>query len=315
MTNNDNSREKDLEDIFDDVSKRQEPSSEGYETAYATVHDEWMAAVQRRKRAKFQRVGLALAASVMFSTIVVLWPLGSTPGIELRILSGNGLYLDERPINTETVTLDAEQMLVSERASSVMVGNSNLRLAAGTRLKWLDSELVELQAGKLFIDTYELGNMTVRTQFGEVSDIGTQFQVSLQSAAIEVSVRSGAIQLEADGNVHSAKAKPGKSSVITLGQAGMTQVYELTNNDRWDWIHQAHGGYSNNRVGLLLLEIANELGKDIRFASKGVEASVSTMTIEGRLKTSHPKEALDVVVQSSNLVALETETEIVIERR
>ncbi|MFK7732555.1 MAG: FecR domain-containing protein [Pseudomonadales bacterium] len=301
-------------ELFADVPLRDAPSAQSTQLAHAALNDEWQLAVARKRKQRKQWQSFSMAAGIMLMAVVgvVSWP--ENPLDTLQVQSAQRLLLDTHPVNDETFSIGPEQTLVAVSDASLAAGDLQLRLAAGTELIWNGHSEVQLNKGQLYVDAVGDSTLLVRTRYGTVADIGTQFLLTLLDNELHASVREGTIFIEANDNQHTASPRENEAAVVVLSENKIQQHFEAKSNTRWNWVHDTPTRYESERVEELLELISHDLGKRIEFASKGVEASVATMRINGELNPAKPRETLEIITRSSNLRYAENERTIKIDR-
>ncbi len=304
----------DFEDLFADVPMREEPSAESTKLAHAALNDEWQRAVahQRKQRRQWQSLSMAAGFMLVAAVGVWLWPASSIDTLEIK--SAKQLLLDNRTVIDSEFSIAPQQTLVAVKEASLSAGELKLRLAAGTELTWNGNSEIQLTKGQLYVDADGDSTLTVHTRYGSVADIGTQFLVTLLESELQASVREGTIIVESGGSQHTATPREQKAAVIVLNENSVHQHFESKSNSRWEWVHNTPTVYNSQRVEELLSLISHDLGKRVEFASKGVEASVATMRINGELNPAKPRETLEIITRSSNLRYAENEQTIKIDR-
>ena len=95
---------------------------------------------------------------------------------------------------------------------------TSVRIDRGSRARLLAPTVIELASGAVYLDTgRDSTDLEVRTAFGTAHDIGTQFEVRLDLAAVRVRVRSGIVELRRSGESVSARA--GTELTMSAGAA------------------------------------------------------------------------------------------------
>src|SRR5262245_34861245 len=81
-----------------------------------------------------------------------------------------------------------------------MASGGSVRLAPGTRVRLLDSRIIQMERGTLYVDSEHgraasLEPIEIRTPLGRVLEKGTQFEVQLAQDSVRVRVRRGAVEM------------------------------------------------------------------------------------------------------------------------
>lgn len=121
------------------------------------------------------------------------------------------------------------------RTALRMADGSSLRLDAGTRLRLIASNLLELERGAVYVDSPPgNGPLEIRTSLGLAYDIGTQFEVRLEPdvSSLWVRVREGKVVLERDGRSH--EADPGVELAV-LEDGAVERGEVPLHGSSWEW--------------------------------------------------------------------------------
>jgi len=190
------------------------PSDAGMRRARAASEQAWRqmladSAPPAPRHGRFLGLGFAMAAALA----LVAWFVGRAefdhaPAIVVaRVVSLDGTAVARAedgiiPL-AANAALPARTTLESRGRMALAVGGSlSLRLDRGTRLKFDGADQVTLLAGSLYVDSGGLNAsspLRIRTPAGEVSHIGTQFQVFVSDELTRVRVREGRVLLESRG--------------------------------------------------------------------------------------------------------------------
>lgn len=316
--------EAEIDTLFSGIEERVTPSPEALARAKAQSAVVWQEVVaeqlQKKQAQKKQRYWMALAATCLLAVAAALllrletsttWELELATG-ELEIqqrLSATSSNTAPRVsiINAGTQEISADtQLLATQNTRIHLASGAELRLAQATRINFIAADRFELVTGRVYIDTHERSDMTVVTAWGEVADIGTQYSVAHApngiNIAVNIAVRSGSAVLTTPSNRYQANADPTSAGIIEVTNGGIvSQHQEPKSASRWDWIHTTATGYSSHEVSRVLVQIAQDLGVQLQYASVGDQAALANVTYAGDLSKMEPKQALELVALSSGL--------------
>jgi|GEM_PF-1497653 ferric-dicitrate binding protein FerR (iron transport regulator) len=309
--------DKDLANLLTDAGARPLPSMSAQQAAYRALREDWQDKVQehRQQRSRRRTSVLSAAAAVVLTVMAgLLWVPQAESQWQLQLASGE-LFVDGVLMeDIGNLVLEGNETLEASTAVrlSTPVG-ADLRLAAGSVMQWQDAENLQLSSGSLYIDTKERSDFNVQTAFGVVRDIGTRYMVSTDAETMHVAVREGAAEVDSTFGRYIAEAQPLQAAVLEVTAVGVAERVETTADSRWDWIHQVSSGYSERPVPALLDAIGRDLGKQVSYASRGVEATVTNTTVTGELEGLSPRDALHLVAQSAGLQWQEQANHIVVD--
>ena len=151
-------------------------------------------------------------------------------------------------------------------------------------------------------DIFETGvQRPVRDQ--PVSDIGTQFTVTLVGEQVMSTVRKGSIVVNTEAAEHIAEAGDNPHRVT------VNQRRELSSSDvsagPWSWIYQLTPEFElegGSTYDFLRWSVA-ESGRRLEFATDAAEIYARTTTLHGRLASLDPEQAVAPVLATTHLRA------------
>jgi ferric-dicitrate binding protein FerR (iron transport regulator) len=197
------------------------------------------------------------------------------------------------------------EVLADGTSRVVTPHGAELRLQAGTRVRWDGPETLSLADGSVYVATQGRASVEIRTPVGTVRDIGTRFMVALRDGELEVAMREGRTEITSDHGVFTASSDGRTGDVVEVDGGGIRARREPTSAARWAWIFEAHPGYRSDRVGELLDRIAADLGLGLAWVDPETEARAARQRIRGDLAGMGPEEALAVVLATSGLERLD----------
>ena len=254
----------------------------------AAAHDAWSDAVGR-SNSRRRMIWTAAAAAVVFV-------------IALQLSK-------ERPAPSRTVAARTVISAPSNRTLTLQWRqHGSLRLAPSTVVQFETADAITLQRGAIYFSS-DAGSkpVAVRTRFGIVRDIGTQFEARLDSDALRVRVREGRIEL----NGNDAEA----GTEITAAADGVKKRSIPIAGADWNWVLAAAPPMTlEGNAREVLTAIAREKGLKLIFSDRALADSVSRMSLHSRVPLT-PDEALDAATTASNLTYRVSGDTLAIERR
>ncbi len=282
------------------------------------VRAQWRAAVRgRRQRAWLTRGGFALAAAASLIVVFGLLnratiapePLFQGPVGHLETVVGAVKRIDtagrEQPLRVGD-TISGGELIdtgVIGRAAVRLASGSSLRLDHGTRLRGLTDSVVSLEAGGVYLDSGGAGTsgtVEIRTRFGSVHDIGTQFEVRLDDEEIRVRVREGAINIDRDGQLYDA----GVGMELTVDASGEWSRRSVpVFGPEWDWILAVAPVFEleGRTLDVFLSWVSRETGIQPRFVDAEDAEGAPQVVLHGSIEGMRPDQALDAVLPTCGL--------------
>jgi ferric-dicitrate binding protein FerR (iron transport regulator) len=273
-----------------------------------SVKNEWRRSIRRGRTVRWV-VPLALAASLVVAIALsyrtpevspeaVPRPIATIARINGNAdLSGKQLSVGDSVFAGDTITT-----AVGEGVSLTMNRNLSLRIAAGTTVTIETLDEVELVSGRLYVDSgeaiYPDRHITIHTEAGFATDIGTQFGVSYLRDAMSVAVREGIVDVTAQSEFYTARSgdrlvlKPDSDVVFER-----IPVYD----DSWSWAVALAPAFEIDNRSLFdfLTWAARETGKGLVFADNDVRMAAMRTTLRGSVADFTPVEALESVLATT----------------
>jgi ferric-dicitrate binding protein FerR (iron transport regulator) len=270
----------------------------------ASVHEEWQRNVNRGRARLVGWSAAAIAATAAIVFVVqrdrVDVPPSPQPSasivasvrkVEGSVSAGNSLILDEG-----TSIRAGARIRTSEGALAAFDwSGGSLRVAAGTEVTVDSATALTLARGAVYFASGPASrSVEVRTPFGVIRDVGTQFEVQLGDQNVRVRVREGRVNLERDDQRHTADA----GTELAASPSGSVERRAIsTIGSEWDWVLRAAPTMAlDGSVQDVLSEIAREKGLSLRLS----DPAIGSMTVHGNVPLG-PDEALDAAVAATGL--------------
>ena len=302
--------------------------------ARLAVREEWQQMLRTRRRRRWT-VGLAAAATLGLGLGIAWQTLPSSDPI---------LSADSTVATTETLigsvvffrgddairtALDSTSLLKpgstvetdsTGRAALRLSNGQSLRIDVNSQVRLVSNEILELEKGAIYIDSEEGrsargGVLEVRTQFGVVRDIGTQFEVRMDLNALRVRVREGLVHLERDGS-SSLAAQAGGEFSVDLNGLTTTRTVPLHGNP-WSWSLAVAPKFALEGKSLheYLSVLGRETGWEVQFDDPLLELRTHRITLHGDLLDLPIEKALASVLETCGLVHTHQDGVVKIESR
>lgn len=220
---------------------------------------------------------LARAASVAaFVTIAYLLlgaPSGTEPVGEIQFSVGTFTLqqsADEEAAAT-TVLPGATLQTASDGRLQIGLGEHlQLRADGETRLTLVSSSKLYLHQGRIYVDSSNDEQLLVETQHGAITDVGTQFEISVHDEQMTVAIREGAVDIAIGNRLLSTRASDGSGELLRFQGTELDEITAITSTDpHWQWIHGARPEFelADRSVAEFLEWAARESGRKLRYES------------------------------------------------
>ncbi|MEW5984061.1 MAG: FecR family protein [Acidobacteriota bacterium] len=179
----------------------------------------------------------------------------------------------------------------------------SLRIAGRTRARLLAASDLSLERGAVYVDNpggESRGSITVRTPFGLVREIGTQFEARLHEAFLRVRVREGAVLLERNQQTDTAPA----GIELRIGADGTLARRQIPmSGGEWAWAVAVAPAMviEGARLDTFLGWATREMGWRLRFASDALERESSGTILHGSIDGLTPDQAVETVLATCGL--------------
>lgn len=281
--------ERTLESVFDHAVVRPEPPRELEQEVRSAVAAEWRSQVRQRQRRTL--VNWALAASVALAAYFGLDALRSSPSVPPQIVArvdmrqGPVIVADEQAdhavVNGEALLSGQTVRTAGDAALSlVWTTGGSLRIGAGSRVRLVGVDEIELQDGKLYFDSQGSqpgSSLRVITREGALQHVGTQYMATIADEGVIVRVREGRVIVNGDGYTNLAV----EDGSIELLDGGYRPFAEAPYGENWDWVAEAapERSFNGRRIIEFLRWVARETGREVYFESRALEELAARETI------------------------------------
>jgi len=298
------------------VGPRPDVPAERAARVHVAVRTGWLAGVRernRRRRAAFAITILGAAAVAMFA---IRERSLEPPAV---VSSGEAVAAVERMEGSPRVTPgEAPTATVSLLSSSTILAGdwietdadarvalrldsgSSMRIDSGSRVRLMSPRLIELMHGALYLSTVENSEgVEVRTPLGNAHDIGTDFEVRLDVAALRLRVRSGLVELRRGGRASQAHV----GEELTATADAVTRRAVATFGPDWDWITRVAPPLEidGRTLSAVLSQVSREQGWTLRYADDELARDASTILLHGSVVGLQALDALAVALKTSGL--------------
>lgn len=288
------------------------------------THEEWRRMVRRRRRRVW---GRGVLGSLAAALAVVLWvgffgdsaPEPSVPSIPVatvEVVAGDMPRLvdaDEtaapQPIAEADDVFEGASLATGPTGGVAlrMASGGSLRLGPSTAVRFLGGSDLDLERGILYLDGGVDGSsdVGVHTVLGVVRERGTQFEVRVLDGEVRVRVREGAVLVEREEPVVASAGLE-----LRIDRRGDVSRRSISVSDEsWRWILDLAPSFRlpGRTLGDFLGWIEREKGKQVVFSAPGEAERLSSIVLYGSVDGLRPDEALDAVLPTCGLTAIESD--------
>lgn len=290
-----------VERLLEAAAAGPEVPADGAERVKASIRESWRSGVaeRARRRRRLWVGGLAAAAAVLLAVVYLTpdRPAGQQLAAFEPLLERVAGTIEVTPPGATVSFRTAEDEGTAVPLGSLLrtrdAGRAAIRLADGVSLRIdrdtearLDSaRSISLDAGAIYVGSGQLAKsgVEVRTAFGTARDVGTQFEVRLGSAQLDVRVREGLVALLRNGDEY--EITHGISLTVNSDGAVSSAVV-TTYDESWDWVQEVAPVFEiEGRSALEFLDwYSSETGRSIRFSDPDVERLARTTILHGSME-------------------------------
>lgn len=295
---------------------RPQPDEQATAAIRAAVEAEWRAVVAgRQRRRRVAGWAGATAAAAAAGAVAIGWwlsggPEAPPPATFATVAQLQGT-VEWRAANdpdwsplAEGAVLHAGDRLrtgATGRMALEAADGPALRLDRDTQLDLSDPTRVALARGALYVDSRDRARaLVVETPRGEVTHLGTRYQLRLDGGDLRVAVRDGRVQVAATRGRQSV----GGGEMLRVPVAGEPERAALAPyGDDWAWVEAVAPTPSLDGLSLdaLLGWVAHETGRRIRYETDGAARAAQATMLHGSIAGLAPLQALEAVVATTRL--------------
>ncbi len=287
-----------------------------------TVTDRWQASTRRETEPRQSHWEWWAAAAALVPAILALWLF--LPGSQEQESPWAMAWQSSGPVeisgSPEDGILPGTQIATGPggRISFRLEGSRSLRLDEESRVRFASDRRVELLAGAIYSDSGDRGGpgIVVSTAFGDVHEIGTQYEVRLLADDLRVRVREGRVELSnrRGGKLQDFRIVGGEELILKAD--GSSQRLDHHPDDAsWDWTLTTAPplGIEGITLEALLERTAREGGWDLRFVDASAKTSAQEILLHGSIDGLGLWEGLELAMEGSGLRAQIVGSELIVE--
>jgi ferric-dicitrate binding protein FerR (iron transport regulator) len=308
-----------LRELFARAAPRPAPPTADEAEIRSAIYAEWDAATGRR--VLLRRASLGVAAAALVASVVVL-VVGTATGPQPAVATVERVQGDveiagmSAPQVGSVVSAEARVATHGGRLALRLADGGSLRLAAQTELTLTASNQAELHTGALYFDSEQDAagsRFAIRTAFGMLRDMGTQFSAQLHADRLEIGVREGYVALAR--GTEDVAAAAGERVTVPRAAGGVRREPLPSFGDDWAWAERLAPPFEiDGRHPIEFLQwVAAQTGRSLVFSTPAAERIARESVLVGSIDLEPlPKLAavltltdLDYVIDGESIVISE----------
>ena len=316
MTSDDKRKPDSIAELLKFAGRREPVDAARAERVEQRVYEHWQHTVKRTRsqsrRTRLLRVGggLALAAGVVLGIGLTLRMFAPAPVVAtvIAVVGVTESSISDQPLVTTRAGAEIRsgstiQTLDDSGVSMDLVTGHDVRVAANSRIR-LQTNSIMLDEGSIYVDSGPdglSGELVIRTSYGTVSELGTQYITSVFADSMEVSVREGAVSVDQGGG-RELHATAGEALQIDR-EGASTREWISTYGDRWLWATELGRDFSDSEFTLreFLDWLTREYGLQVIYANDELEQDADVLRFYGSISGLDVQDALEYVTVTLGL--------------
>ena len=224
-------------------------------------------------RARWPSLGLAVAATLMLGLLVGYLTSRSAAESGAGVIAfATGAYI-VRGAEADDENLPAGAIVRTSASARLLIDLGEgrmIRVDRNASLTLHDSSEIWLHRGRVYVDSTDGAPFTVVAPNASITDIGTQFEVTVDDELLIVATREGVVNVALGSETLLSQAEPGLGEALNIdGLELLSRVGIPTTGERWAWTQLARPEFSARARSIkdYLNWAARENGKQLRFAT------------------------------------------------
>lgn len=290
---------------------QQDPlSSERLARITRAVEAEWQRAVRDRRVRRVWWIAASAASLAVVALIgwrAAIGPVDRQLVGTIQSTGSNGLVAHrawgmDRALGVGAIVESGLVVRVNGTGVVALVGGGLLRLRAGTVIKTHARHEIEIEQGALYVDLdahVPHGVWSVRTRYGIVQHLGTQFEVAVFNAGLRVRVREGHVRVLGRPD---SDALAGEE-IVLAGEGSVHRGVIAPDDPSWAWVQEPPNRFEveGQSVLALLRWVARETGRQLDFADAQTRQLAERTVLHGSIQGFSAEQALDVMLATTTM--------------
>jgi ferric-dicitrate binding protein FerR (iron transport regulator) len=275
------------------------------------VQAEWRAVVRARSRRRALAVALAAGVVGLAAAVVlrVRQPEAQWVANVVRIEGQPQIEFagEQHQAQAGEALLSGARMQTADARVALELGSNSalsLRIDTGSQVLFKAPDVIELQAGALYVDASAVATtvpLTVHTAAGVVRHVGTRYQVRTvagRMSGIEVSIREGRVEIASNFGTNIGIA----GERVAVSTAGGIERSALSAYDAsWQWATRVAPPFdiADRSLSAFLEWVARETGRELVYDSPAAQRAATGLMLFGSIAKLDPDTALAAVLSTT----------------
>ena len=307
-------------DLLKRAGRRPSPDPARVAQARDAARLEWKRALRASRWRTLFHAGAVAASIAGLAGTAWLWTNSSTPAVErpevatvrtiagaVRIIDGdrrqvsNGVHTPIRRLRGG----DEVSVPTDGRVAVLLLEGTSVRMAGGAVVVFESRDRIALVRGTVYVDAAperHQENLVVVTPFGSVRHEGTQFQLRLSDASLEMRVREGTVTVDAqEGRLRSTAGE-----ALVIGRARPPERRRIpTSGAEWAWVTAMASPFTleGATVSSFLTWVSREQGWHWEYADAIAKRRGERAVLHGSIDGLTPEDAVRAVLPAAGLSA------------
>jgi len=314
-----------IAELLGTASPRPPPPAADEMLIREAVHAEWQRVAGGHVR-RHRITSFAIAASVLLAVFAALNLLrdpvsdfGNQQAATIEKQFGAITVNDQLADPLQVAAINGGDIVETGTESGLALGwhdGGSLRLDQATVVVVEAANRIYLQQGRVYFDS-EAGplaaqpanrdavELRIRTDYGVVRHLGTQYMTEVAADELLVSVREGLVSID-------GKARAVRGQQFAISRSGVLSTSDTNGVDDWEWVEKSTPAVNldDQPVHRALEWVSRESGRSIRYTSAAAEALARTKRLRGNFDL-EPSRALEIFMMTVDLNA-RTEGEVIL---
>ena len=302
-----------IEQLLKIAGRRSEPDPDVAAEIELSTRQAWMQTVRAEKRKRQRKLfGLVGAAAIVVLAVAMgIYPgfVGNATPIATLAHSSGEFSVNRSTVSSKDVYPgDVIETGNNGFLSLSMPNQTTLVFAENTTLKIESATQVSLTKGRLYFDSLDPETaLTIHTSWGNVVDVGTQYELSINNNALKVALREGEVKLNLKKGTHHAMAANGFGDVLLLNRQYEVKRSQMATTDiHWNWVLNAAAELDLNGKSIyeVLTWVGRMTGKNIVYATtQAKNSAMNTHLSGGSLDPKMIEDTLPLILNTTQLSA------------
>ncbi len=195
---------------------------------------------------------------------------------------------------------------VGARLTLILGDGATIRLDEKSRLTVQSADRLELVRGAVYVDSGPkavASNRVVVTPFGDVHELGTQFEVRSAPDVLRVAVREGSVELKKAGiDANRLQAETG----LDLRADGSVRFFDIEASDNyWAWAETMAPQFTLEAATVYdyLVWVARETGRELVISQDKSSQALKNSQLHGSIEGLSPEDSLAVVLPTTRFAS------------